>query len=160
MNRALILDAFVQDVRYGLRTLRRQKGWTIVDILALAIGIGANTAVFSVVDTLLLRPLDYPHADRLAVVYQQPTNAQVSGVNVYMLPAASVFRAWHAGTHAFEDLEAFTTADALLRVAGEQPTPVHTAAVPPGFARFAGQRPLIGRYFTTVDIRSARKSPS
>ena len=152
MNRAQILDAFVQDVRFGLRTLRRQKGWTIVGILTLAIGIGANTAVFSVVDTLLLHPLDYPHADRLAVVYQQPTNAQVSGVSVYMLPAAPVFRAWHAGTHAFEDLEAFTTADALLRVAGEQPTPVHTAAVQPGFARFAGQRPLIGRYFTTADI--------
>src|SRR5690349_16337755 len=73
MNRAQLVDAFTQDVAFAIRTLGRQTGWTAVAILTLALGIGANTAVFSVVNSLLLHPLPYPHADRLAIVYQEPT---------------------------------------------------------------------------------------
>src|ERR1700687_2462665 len=60
---------FLQDFRYALRTLRRSSGLTVVIVLSLSIGIGANTAIFSVVDALLLRPLPYPDPDRLAVLW-------------------------------------------------------------------------------------------
>src|SRR4029079_9711302 len=63
------MSAFLQDVRYAVRTLRRSAGLTLVIVASLAIGIGANTAVFSVVNALLLKPLPYPDAERLAVLW-------------------------------------------------------------------------------------------
>src|SRR5215475_8312534 len=63
------MHAFLQDVRYAFRTIRRSSGLTSVIVLSLAIGVGANTAIFSVVNALLLRPLPYPDPDRLAVLW-------------------------------------------------------------------------------------------
>src|SRR6476469_7648459 len=63
------MNTFFQDIRYALRALRRSAALTIVIVASLAIGIGANTAVFSVVNALLIKPLPYPDADRLAVLW-------------------------------------------------------------------------------------------
>src|SRR5437763_1469761 len=63
------MTTFFNDVRFAIRTLRRSPGLTVVIVASLAIGIGANTAIFSVVSALLLKPLPYPHADRLAVLW-------------------------------------------------------------------------------------------
>ncbi len=63
------MHAFLQDFRYALRTVSRSSGLTLVIVASLAIGIGANTAIFSVVNALLLKPLPYPDADRLAVLW-------------------------------------------------------------------------------------------
>ena len=71
MTRVQTIDALMQDARYALRTLGRQLGWTSVAILTLALGIGATTAVFSVVSTLLIHRSPYPHADRVVNVSQQ-----------------------------------------------------------------------------------------
>src|SRR5689334_4583287 len=94
MTRAQLVDAFVQDVRFAWRTLGRQKAWTAVAIATLALGIGANTAVFSVVNALLLHPLPYPNANRIAFVYLEPGRGNTTGMSVVMLPAMPVVRAW------------------------------------------------------------------
>ncbi len=65
MRRVNYIENFLQDVRYGLRQLRRNPGFTVAAVITLALGIGMNTAVFTVVNAVLLRPLTYPDADRL-----------------------------------------------------------------------------------------------
>ena len=75
------MHAWLQDLRYGMRMLRKNRVLTIVMVASLAIGIGANSAIFSVVDALLLRPLPYPHPDRLANVWLHS-------------PGLGIFRDW------------------------------------------------------------------
>ncbi len=88
MNTIGFLDSFGQNVRYGLRSLRHNPVFTIVALLTIAIGIGANTAVFSVVNSVLLKPLNYPHSEQLVALRQvapAPPDWRVSSM-------ASVFR--------------------------------------------------------------------
>src|SRR5205085_10594948 len=91
---------FLQDLRYALRALRKNLMLTLVIIMSLAIGIGANSAIFGVVDALLLRPLPYPHSDRLAAVWLHS-------------PALGILRDWPSPgeyidvqkeNHSFEDM--------------------------------------------------------
>src|SRR5215510_11078303 len=65
------MEHWLNDVRHALRTLAKARGFTAVAVLSLAIGIGANTAIFSVTNALLLRPLPYPNADRIAILWQR-----------------------------------------------------------------------------------------
>lgn len=151
-ERARLLDAFALDVRYALRTLRRQKGWTAVAVITLALGIGANAAVLSVVDNLLLHPLPYPHADRMVVIYQQPGRSNNSGLQVTITPTGQVLRAWRESARSFEDIEAYITDDRMLQPRSGAPAVVHTASILPEFPAFAGQHPLLGRGFNASDI--------
>lgn len=153
MARAEIVDAFVQDVRFAFRTLARQKGWAAVAIITLALGIGANTAVFSVVNQLLLHPLAYPGADRVAVIMLEPTNGGgPSGIRVSIGPSPEVMRAWRESSHAFEDVEGFSTQQLGMLERDGGTSAVQSAAVLPTFLRFAGAQPLVGRAFTAQDV--------
>src|ERR671912_1196729 len=92
----------IQDVRYAARLLRRSPGFTLVAVAALALGIGANTAIFTVVDTLLLRPLPYASPDRLAVVWEH--NLPRDRKNNVVSPGNFIH--WRELNHVFEDLAA------------------------------------------------------
>jgi putative ABC transport system permease protein len=152
MTRAQLIDAFVHDVTFAWRTLGRQKGWTAVAIVTLALGIGANTAVFSVVNTLLLHPLPYPNADRVAFIFQEPTQGNNTGMSVMVLPPVPLVRAWRDNARSFEALEAYASGDRALRTSDGTPASVHVSSVLPSFADFTGSRAIIGRVFTDRDI--------
>ena len=156
MTRAQLLDAFVQDVTFALRTLGRQKGWTTIAIVTLALGIGANTAVFSVVNSLLLHPLPYPNADRVAIVFQEPNQGNNTGIHVMVTPRPAIVRAWREGSRSFEAIEPYHTTDMTLR-STDGGAVVHAARILSTFPRFAGIRPLTGRVFSEAEV--AEKAP-
>ncbi|HEY2164732.1 MAG TPA: ABC transporter permease, partial [Gemmatimonadaceae bacterium] len=169
-SRAMLLDAayhretqmqrteFVADARqdfaFALRTLGRQKAWTAITIATLALGIGATTAVFSVVSTLLLHPLPYRHADRVVYVEQQPTRGNNTGLPVSIIPSAPVIREWRATSRSFEALEPQLTRRVDLKTTTGDPSSVQSTTILASFAEFAGERPIRGRMFTETEARS------
>ncbi|MEX2153828.1 MAG: ABC transporter permease [Gemmatimonadaceae bacterium] len=154
MTRAQIVDALVQDVKFAFRSLGRQKGWTAVAVVTLALGIGANSAMFSVVNHLLLNPLPYPNADRIVLVSQEPSRgAAPGGVSVMLTPMGRVVSAWRDHARSFEALEPYWLSDATIQRSGETARVAQTAEILPSLAAFAGQRPIVGRMFTDAEAR-------
>ena len=144
----MMIDTLAQDLRFGARQLRRRPGFTLVAVLTLALGIGANAAVFTVVDGVLLRPLPYPQADRIVAL--QTTTA--SGIPASLSPAD--FRDYQRDVSSLAHAAAFTRADVALTGAGE-PQRLTGTTVTPGFFDVMGVAPAIGRPFTTTDPNDA-----
>ena len=115
MHRMEVLGTLRQDLAFALRTLGRQKGWTAITVLTLAIGIGATTAVFSVVSSLLIHAVTYPDADRVMIVEQQPTTGNNTGIRVSITPASPIVAAWRAGSRGFETLEPYRSSTVSLK---------------------------------------------
>ena len=155
MRRTQIVDAFTQDVRFALRTLGRQKAWTAVAVTTLALGIGATSAMYSVVNHLLLNPTSYPGSDRVVTVFHQPTEGNNTGVRVTITPMGRTVAAWLGANRSFEALEPYKTKDATLLSRTGEPRPLRTAAVLPTFASFTGNRPIAGRMFSDQEARDA-----
>jgi predicted permease len=153
MHRTEYVADLRQDISFAVRTLGRQKGWTAITILTLALGIGATTAVFSVVSSLLLHPIPYPDADRVVIVEQQPNQGNNTGIRVSILPASPIVNAWRTGSHIFESLEPYRARGMLLRTTGD-PAPVRVTSILPSFLTFANERPLIGRIFSAGEIEN------
>jgi putative ABC transport system permease protein len=137
------LDELLQDLRYGLRTLGRERGFTTVAVLALALGIGANTAIFSVVYGILLRPLPFPEADHLAMVYMRfaPQGMERGPMSL------ADFQDWRAANHAFVEPSLFSNGGRFDLVGAGDPEQVMGASVSAGFFSTLGARPLLGRVF-------------
>jgi hypothetical protein len=105
MNIVVSLETIGRDLRYSLRGLRNSPGFTVVAILTLALGIGANTAVFSIVDAALLRPLPYRNADRLVMIAQRLPKELVPAFDTYR-----EFEEWNGHSSSFERIAAATWA--------------------------------------------------
>ena len=154
MTRALFFDALLQDIKFATRTLARQRGWTAIAILTLTLGIGANTAVFSVVNSLLLHPLAYPGADRLVLIKSQVALAKGGKSQTFArIPDAATIRNWRDHARSFDAIEPVAASFGALSVAGAEPTAVHTATISASFLAFADRHPLLGRGFAESDIR-------
>jgi len=97
------METFIQDVRYGVRMLAKNPGVTIVAAIALALGIGANTAIFSVVNAVMLRPLPYKNADSLVMVWE---NNRTNSHNQNVISPAN-FLDWQDRSSVFEDMAGF-----------------------------------------------------
>ena len=136
----------MQDLRYALRTLRKQPIFTLVAVLTLTLGIGANTAIFSLVYHVLLRPLPYRDAGRLVFVW----NSYPKGGNEPSRVSIPDYLDRRAGAAAIEDATLFTPRDATLS-GSEQPEQILALAVTPSFFSTLGRGPLLGRAFTERD---------
>src|SRR5947208_8873365 len=92
------MNSFTTDLRYALRMLMKSPAFSVVAIIALALGIGANTAIFSVVNAVLLRPLPYPHSEQLVVLRERANTFEAGAVSY------PNYLDWRAGQHSFTDL--------------------------------------------------------
>jgi len=138
------MTTVLQDVRYALRSLAKSPGFTAVAVATLALGIGANTAIFSFVNTLLLRPLPYPHPAGLVAV-ESINPQQKEGGFGGISPAD--FWDWKDQSQAFEQLAAYV-GDGISLTDREQPEPIGCARVSANFFQTFGVAPMLGRTFT------------
>jgi predicted permease len=139
------LEIFMQDVRFGLRMLRRSPGFTAIAVLTLGLGIGANTAIFSVMNGVLLNPLPYPHPDRL-VTLAEKTPLSLSTVSY------PNFLDWQRENHTFSSVAAYKPADFDLTGTGKAER-VSGMLVSATFFPLLGVNPVIGRIFTPGEDR-------
>ena len=138
------MTALLQDLRYALRKLVRSPGFTAIAILTLALGIGANTALFSVVNGVLLNPLPYPQPDRLVALYSRTSTfaqASISYPN---------FLDWQRNNRSLAAIAAYRSDNFNLTGAGE-PERVRTEMISADFFSILGVTPLMGRDFTSQD---------
>ncbi len=136
------MATLIQDLRYGLRMLAKNPGFTAVAVLTLALGIGANTAIFSVVNGVLLQPLPYPDANRLVMTYES------NGSSL----AYPNFLDWRRENHCFTDMAAFRWNDLILTGSG-QPEHLSGEFVSASFFPVLGINPSLGRNFLAEEDR-------
>jgi putative ABC transport system permease protein len=145
------MDTLAQDVRYAVRALAQRPGFTIVAVLTIALGVGANTAIFSVVNAVLLRPLPYPDADRLVMVW----TTTGSGNNAAAWPE---YVDWRAQSHSFEEMAVWRGQSVSL-TGGAEPERVAGAFISASFFDVVGARPQLGRTFRPEETDPATTAP-
>ena len=126
-----LLGTVWQDLRYGVRTLVKSPAFTIVAVLSLALGIGANTAIFSVVNSILLRPLPYPESERIVAVWHTPPQESFPGMTRFSVSPGN-YLDWKEQSRSFEQMAIYQYAG-LSMSAGSDPVPVTGAAVSSDF---------------------------
>jgi putative ABC transport system permease protein len=135
------METLIQDVRYALRMLRKSPGFTAVAVMTLALGIGANTAIFSVVNAVLLRPLGYPESNRLVFLSEWSDRVP------YMSISMANLRDWEAMNTVFESITAYRTENAVLTGSNEAER-VRERQITANFFPTTRIRPVIGRALT------------
>jgi len=137
----------MNDIRFALRQLRKSPGFTLIAVLTLALGIGANTAIFSVVNALLLRPLPYPHSERLVLLRERSETFESGSVSY------PNYLDWRAAQRGFTDLALFRRDRANLsaRMGEANPERIGAARVTWNFFGILGLPPKLGRDFAEAD---------
>jgi putative ABC transport system permease protein len=143
------METLINDIRYGIRGLWKRPGFTAVAVLTLALGIGANTAIFSVVNAVLLKPLQFRDPDRLVMIWEDATFAGFPRNT----PAPANYVDWKTQTQSFEDVAA--TAESTFNLTGDgDPERVTAYKVTANFFPLFGVPPALGRGFTPDDDRA------
>jgi predicted permease len=146
------LDVLMQDLRYTFRTLRKDRAFTLVAVLILALGIGANVAVFSVVNTILVRPLPFSQSQQLVWISPPPQDCGLSCAT-YSVDAYEEFKAQSRSYQDVTGYMAFTSPDNLRLTGQGQPQPVTGIEVIGNFFQVLGVQPAMGRLFTAQEAR-------
>jgi predicted permease len=152
LDREESMDALWQDLRFAMRTLRARPAFTFIAVLTLALGIGATTAIFSVVNAVLLRPLPWPNADRLVLIWGTRGEVRQNGV-VYL-----DYLDWRQQTRSFDAL-AVIRGQSVNLTGGDQPERVIGSFVTANLFPLLGATPEQGRFFTAQETEVASKQP-
>ena len=154
-RRLNFISDLMRDVRYALRTIRTKPGFSVPALLSLALGIGANIAIFSVVNAVLIRPLPYPQPEKLVGVFN---SAAFSGQVIKEWPLSlQMYAAYKENARSFEEFGVWTPGTAAVTGAGK-PEEVATVAMTHGVLRALGVRPFLGRSFSSADeLQGAQK---
>lgn len=150
MRRTNQMETIWNDLKYAVRTLGRTPGFTIIIVLTLALSIGANSAIFSVIQGVLLRPLPYAKPDRLVRIYFQSDSQPKFPLN------PNDFRDFRERNRTFESVAAMTRHDVQLSGNGADPVMLRAFAVSAGYFGTLGVKPARGRDFTTNDELAER----
>src|SRR6266852_1794707 len=137
------MQTLLQDLRYAVRMLLKSPGFTCVAVFTLALGIGANSAIFSVVNTLLIRPLPYSNPDQLVMVWENLARAN----NPHNAVSPANFLDWKEQNKSFQQMAAFTALVNYNFTDGAVPERVVAARVSAGFFQMLGVQPVQGRLF-------------
>ncbi len=140
------METLWQDLRFGLRQLLSKPGVTLIAVLSLALGIGANTAIFSLVDAVLLRPLPFHEPDRLVMVWEDATQVGFPRNT----PAPANYADWKSQNKTLEDMAALNWRNYALTEEGE-PEKVEAQGVTANFFSLLGVKPVLGRSFTAEE---------
>lgn len=146
-----LLDTLLRDFKFALRTLRRSPGFALTTVITLALGIGATTTIFSVVDHVLFRPLAYPNADRLVLLLQRGSEGN------QRLVSYPTLEDWAASTSGFEGMS-YVRGTGVTIGAAAGPHHALAAFVSPGFFKLIGSRPELGRTFAPEEERPSGAS--
>jgi predicted permease len=151
MNTVSTLDSAARDIRYGLRMLRHNPMFTVVALITLALGIGANTAVFSVVNSVLIKPLAYPRADELVAVWQKaPGAAGLANISGDLRLSASMFTTYSEQNRTLQAMGVWTATTATVTGLAE-PEQVRAVLVSEGALEALGVPPVAGRWLAKAD---------
>ena len=144
------MSTLIQDLRYGLRILRNKPGFAIVTTLVIALGIGANTVIFSVINSVLLRPLPYDNPEGLVQLWEH--SAQQNKTHALSLPN---FVDWSEQNQSFEQIAIYMGWNLNL-TGGEQPERVQGVLVSPSFFPLMRIQPLVGRAFSPDEAQPGK----
>src|SRR5438270_3751748 len=139
------MNGVLQDLRYAMRQLRKAPGFAAVAVITLALGTGANTSIFSVVNGVLLRPLAFKDAGRLVRIWHVPPQKSFPGMKTFAVSAANYFD-WERQNHVFEGMAIYTYHGFTL-TGGDKPEQVDGCAATSGFFATLGVQPVLGRVF-------------
>ncbi|HKS80251.1 MAG TPA: ABC transporter permease [Candidatus Acidoferrales bacterium] len=142
----MMLDTIAQDARFAARTLAKNRGFTVIAILTLALGIGACAAIFSVVDAVLLRPLPYPNPQRIVTVWEKEANGHRTRL------ADPNFLDFRSQNHTLAGLATFISFPDSIS-GGSEPARVNVALVTQDFFKVMGVEPIRGREFTAGELQ-------
>lgn len=145
------MTAMMQNVKFALRLLRKSPGFALVAVAIMALGIGANTAIFSVVRAVLLEPLPFRDADRLVQVWHVPPQSSFPGMSTFAV-AAGNFLDWQKQNDVFEKMALYTGSHFDITGAGK-PEAVTASSVSADFFSVLGTEPIHGRVFLPQEDR-------
>ena len=143
------MESLLQDLRYGFRILFRNPGFTVIAVLSLSLGIGANSTIFSVIHTVMLRPLPYKDRERLVAIFE--TNLEQGQPKGWV--ATSNFFDWKRQNEVFDQMEWIAGSPSMNLIGSGEPARVEVQYVTPNLLQLLGVQPVLGRTFREEDLQ-------